>query len=128
MKSIMSVTILLTSTLAVVAQTSAPRPAFEVASIKLITSNEGSDSEATPGRLRIQGTLRSLIRIAYGVRPDQVEGGPSWVDQDHYAIDAKSEGPAETPELLQMLQTLLADRFQLQFHHHAIGLDRSKPL
>ncbi len=98
------------------AQTPSPRPEFEVASIKLSKLNEGSDSEFTTGRVRMQGTLKSLIEIAYGISPDLIEGGPNWVDQEHYEIDAKAATAANTPELLLMLQTLLADRFMLQFH------------
>ena len=64
----------------------------------------------------MQGTLKTLIRIAYGVSPDQVEGGPNWIDQEHYEVAAKADGAADTPQLLLMLQTLLTERFQLQFH------------
>jgi len=100
-------------------QTPSNRPAFEVASIKLSKMNEGTDSDATTGRLRMQGTLKALIWIANEVSADRIIGGPSWIDQDHYDIDAKADGPADAPLLHQMLQTLLADRFQLQVHREA---------
>ena len=98
------------------AQTTATPPAFEAASIKLSELQEGSDSNFNLGRLRMQGTLRSIIRVAYEIPNERIEGGPKWLDEDHYEINAKAEGPAETEQLRLMLQTLLADRFGLRFH------------
>jgi uncharacterized protein (TIGR03435 family) len=102
--------------LAASAQTPAPAPAFEVASIKLSELREGSDGDFNLGRLRMQGTLRSIIRIAYEIPNERIDGGPKWLDDEHYEINAKAEGPAQTDELRAMLQTLLADRFGLRFH------------
>ena len=55
---------------------------------------------------------------AYGVRPDQISGGPAWLSSDHYDIIAKSgdEGALAWDRAMQMLQSLLADRFQLKIH------------
>src|SRR5262249_10521627 len=92
------------------------QPAFETASIKPSKSNEGSDIDTSLGYFRGDGTLKSFIRGAYGVTNEQIDGGPKWVDQDRYDIEARADGPARSPELLQMLQTLLADRFKLEFH------------
>jgi uncharacterized protein (TIGR03435 family) len=39
------------------------------------------------------------------------------MDEDRFEINAKAEGPANDAQLLAMLQTLLADRFQLVIHH-----------
>ena len=60
--------------------------------------------------IRVGGPLRSLIQAAYNVTRFQVEGGPSWVRSDGYAIDARAAGNATEDE---MLQSLLADRFKL---------------
>ena len=60
--------------------------------------------------IRVGGPLRSLIQAAYNVTRFQVEGGPSWVRSDRYAIDARAAGNATEDE---MLQSLLADRFKL---------------
>jgi uncharacterized protein (TIGR03435 family) len=67
-------------------------------------------------------TLRSLVWSAYSVREYQVLGGPKWLDTDRYDINAKANKPAEEPELMLMLQTLLAERFKLLVHRE------SKPL
>jgi uncharacterized protein (TIGR03435 family) len=103
---------------AVSASAQQPALAFEAASIKPSGEGEGhTGSHSRKGYLVIQNqTLRDLIRTAYKLRAEQVSGGPKWITTDRYNIEAKSAGPAEDPELLQMLQTLLADRFQLAFH------------
>ncbi len=92
------------------------KPRFETASIKLSTVNEGTDTDFTLGRVRMQGTVRTIIRVAYNVSSDRIEGGPKWLDDEHYEINAKAEGPAQSDELRAMLQTLLTERFDLEFH------------
>jgi uncharacterized protein (TIGR03435 family) len=46
----------------------------------------------------------------------QILGGPQWVDDLRYDIRAKADQPLKEPELLKMLQPLLADRFKLTLH------------
>src|SRR5882724_1380896 len=97
-----------------------PLPIFDVASIKPSKNPEGSstwDSSPEAGSMRMQNqSLRALIRIAYGVRDDQISGGPKWLDSDRYNIDAKAVGAAKDPQLLLMLRSLLVDRFKLLIH------------
>ena len=54
-----------------------------------------------------------LIKTAYGVDPETVVGGPSWLESDRFDVIAKAlpATPAETVNL--MLQELLTDRFKL---------------
>jgi uncharacterized protein (TIGR03435 family) len=99
------------------AQQPAKRPAFESASIKPSKTTDGSDSDTSLGYFRGDGTLKAFIRMAYGVTNEQIEGGPKWLDEDRYDIEARADGPARGPQLIEMLQTLLADRFNLEFHH-----------
>src|SRR5204863_10009859 len=54
--------------------------------------------------------------IAYGVKADQIAGGPGWMDTDLYDMNAKAERASSVEELHIMLQNLLADRFKLKFH------------
>ncbi len=98
--------------------TAAAAPSFEAASIKPSSPDATSSGVDTDtGLLRIQNQpLRGLIRIAYGVNDAQVTGGPKWVEADRFDIAGKADGPAGGPALLEMLQTLLADRFKLVFH------------
>lgn len=63
--------------------------------------------------IRVGGPLRSLIQAAYNVTRFQVEGGPSWVRSDRYAIEARAAGNATEEEMRGMVQSLLADRFKL---------------
>lgn len=46
----------------------------------------------------------------------QLSGGPKWVDSERYNIEAKAKGPADEARLMVMLQTLLKERFKLEFH------------
>ena len=70
-----------------------------------------------PGRFSVTSTLlRTLIRNAYKVPDFTISGGPAWIDSDRYDIDAKSAGAAQGSERMAMLQTLLAERFQLALH------------
>ena len=104
-------------TIPALAQQSAKRPAFESASIKPSKTTDGADSDTSLGYFRGDGTLKAFIRMAYGVNNEQIEGGPKWLDEDRYDIEARADGPARGPELTEMLQTLLTDRFSLEFHH-----------
>jgi uncharacterized protein (TIGR03435 family) len=88
--------------------------AFEAAAIKPSKdSSRGISWNSEHGRINLIASLKGLITIAYHVRDFQVIGGPKWLDADRFEIHAKSEGPEQDPKLLEMLQTLLADRFQL---------------
>ncbi|HEY1342108.1 MAG TPA: TIGR03435 family protein [Bryobacteraceae bacterium] len=94
-------------------------PAFEVVSIKISQEPEGSAgwNSSPAGSLRMRNqSLRSLIRIAYGVKESQISGGPKWLGSTRFHVDAKAPAPANDSQLLLMLQGLLADRFRLTLH------------
>src|SRR6185295_17078080 len=93
--------------------------AFEVATIKPSTDGPGTASGIfeTNGRINAKHvTLRRCVRGAYNVPEPQILGGPKWVDEDRYYIEAKAPGPASSHDLMLMLQTLLAERFKLSLH------------
>jgi uncharacterized protein (TIGR03435 family) len=61
-----------------------------------------------------------------------VSGGPDWMNQTAYAIEAQSQQPATHLQFQAMLRTLLEDRFGLKIHRetsegdiYALVLDRS---
>jgi uncharacterized protein (TIGR03435 family) len=105
-------------------------PSFEVATVK-------PNSDQQPG-LRIQlsvahfavthGTLRDLIKFAYGIKSDdQMVGVPGWMTSEYFDIQAKAseadiarfdklgfEEKLVMPKL--MLQSLFQERFQLKAH------------
>jgi bla regulator protein BlaR1 len=106
---------------------------FDVASIKraapsgprmmfrIMNSPDGKFSASGP-------TVKLLIQLAYNVQPSQIEGGPSWINSDHFEIEAKSDSSLDEQikklsrddaNIVKnhMLQQLLADRFNLKIHH-----------
>ena len=116
---------------------SANRPAlqYDVASIKLIIPGTGLINAAriipyleTPdGFIARFATMKMLIHRAYAVDDYQISGAPDWISKEHYDIDAKFDSSTadELQKLSlternlarqQMLQTLLAERFNLNIH------------
>ncbi|HEV8148032.1 MAG TPA: TIGR03435 family protein [Bryobacteraceae bacterium] len=95
-----------------------PAPAFEVATIKPSHEGEGHSSwHSRPGYLVMKNlSFKVLTGVAYSLPADRVLGGPKWTESDRFDIEARAIGPAGDPELLRMLQSLLADRFHLAIH------------
>ena len=127
-----------TALLLLVGQLAAPRPSFEVVSIKRNASGDPGGGGGFRAGGRFQTTNVSvdiLIRIAYRqgaqLLPSQIVGGPEWMRADAYDIvaTAGSALAEKTPaELLPMqpllLQSLLADRFKLKVHRETRELQR----
>jgi uncharacterized protein (TIGR03435 family) len=105
------------------AQQSGGRVEFEVAAINpanivKITAGATSSSRVGGGRFEVRGfTLKALVKMAYRIQDYQISGGPKWFDSETYDIDAKFPAGATDQQVPQMLQSLLADRFHLAFHH-----------
>jgi uncharacterized protein (TIGR03435 family) len=57
-----------------------------------------------------------MIYTAYHLRPDQVVGLPGWAASEHYDLEATAGHAITVEQMRAMLQTLLAQRFQLQVH------------
>jgi uncharacterized protein (TIGR03435 family) len=99
----------------------AAQPVFDVASVRVSQSGRGEgdwrdDIQASPGSVIMRNvTLKTAIRWAYHVMDYQVTG-PDWIGSDRYNISGKSAEPVAEDQLRLMLQTLLAERFQLAFH------------
>ena len=93
---------------------------FEVTTIKPASPDETgiSGEDGRNGVLKMWNvSLKRCIRYAYTIPEDQIQGGPKWIEERGYDILAKADHPAGEPELLTMLQPLMADRFRLQLHH-----------
>ncbi len=94
-------------------------PAFEVATVKPhdpqnpITIASGY----SPLRFYATGTVRDLLRLAYGVQDAQISGGPSWINSERFDIEGRPGQSSKPDELKAMLQSLLADRFHLALLH-----------
>lgn len=106
---------------------------YDVVSVKPFRPGGGrgggipSSPETPDGFIAGHVSLRELVQLAFGMRPFQVQGAPSWFD-DPYSVDARMD--ASKVDALQklsphdrilarehMLQALLADRFKLTFRH-----------
>jgi uncharacterized protein (TIGR03435 family) len=100
-------------------QPAAPRPEFEVASIKLNKSASfGAMLRPGPGG-RFSATnipLQLLVTFAYKIKDFQLSGAPPWLMSERYDIEAKAEGNPGFDGMLPMVQVLLEDRLQLKFH------------
>jgi uncharacterized protein (TIGR03435 family) len=101
---------------AALAQTVSP-PAFEVAAIKSNHMGDtGSHWKDKDGHLAMTNmSVKNIVIAAYGIQERQF-AGPSGLANHRYTIDAKADHKAGGPEVMRMLQTLLADRFKLVVH------------
>ncbi len=98
---------------------------FEVASVKPSDpagqgrggGPQGGPGTADPGRItRSRVTLQVLVREAYGVDFDQIQG-PGWISEERYDVRATVPPGATKDDLKVMFQHLLEERFKLAVHH-----------
>jgi uncharacterized protein (TIGR03435 family) len=107
-----------------VAGADAKFPRFDVAVIRPSKDSAGAMIGAAPDGFVCENTnLLDLIGNAYGIKQDQILGGPSWLRDKKFDIHAKVSDDdihlLSTLTLSQrryMLQPLLADRFGLKVH------------
>jgi uncharacterized protein (TIGR03435 family) len=66
--------------------------------------------------------ILNLAYPQYG-RPGMIVGGPGWISERHFDIDAKAQATATPADYPQMIRQLLADRFKLNTHIEARPLD-----
>jgi uncharacterized protein (TIGR03435 family) len=109
--------LIVASVAGLLAQTPQRPLTFDVTSVKPNTSGEqGGSSKAERGRyVGVNVTLTRVIGLAY--RPVQeFVGGPDWINADRFDIEGKTEGTPNQMQMLEMLRSLLADRFKLVVH------------
>jgi len=98
----------------------AASPQFEVASVKPGSADSSTSSGINTGHGKLDAhnvTLKRCIVGAYSVGPQQISGGPEWLDVDRFEILAKADQPIDDDAaLMVMLQHLLAERFKLVLH------------
>jgi uncharacterized protein (TIGR03435 family) len=102
------------------------KPAFEVASVK---PNPGGPETGFSVKIEPSGrvtfrnmSLWNLIRNAYALRDLEMAGGPPWIKDRRFDIQAQpAPGAASIPreQVLRMLQTLLEDRFRLKWRRES---------
>jgi uncharacterized protein (TIGR03435 family) len=95
----------------------APLPSFEAASIKPRDPKGigAIDIRFFPNRfVATTVTLSQLIEQAYGIQARELVGGPDWVRVERFDVTATSGAEVSLDRMKLMLQSLLADRFQLE--------------
>ena len=117
-------------------QENPPRLTFDVASIKLSPPGlRGGGIKPLPGGTGYTAQnipVKLMISLMYKVPMKEIEGGPEWLDNDSYDIEARIDHSANIDDLHTMFQNLLADRFKLRFHKvikegpvYALAVDKS---
>ena len=93
---------------------------FEVASVKENLSGQpmqlGPTLQASGRIFTVNVPLRRLVQAAYGVEDNQVVGGPDWIDNARFDVDARAAANTTPEQARAMLRTLLAERFALATH------------
>lgn len=109
----------------------APRPAFEVTSVKRELNEATMVRLGGPDVSRFVAdniTMKDLIEFSYNIRDFQLSGGPDWIGKEKFDVDGKVEDSlaerlralSQEEQLKQerlMVQALLADRFKLAVSH-----------
>ena len=99
----------------------AARPEFEVASLKPVILDGADTYTANLGTVQngivtlTNATFSECLRFAYGITTDDLVSGPDWIKSKMVRFDITGKyAPGTTREqALEMLQTLLDQRFQL---------------
>ena len=98
--------------------------AFEVATVKVGAPIKGDTYNINTGRI-VNGvvtlgnaTLSDCLKFAYSLSTDDQLAGPDWIKSKEFRYDVTGKGiPGATDDqLLAMLQSLLAERFQMTLH------------
>jgi len=118
-----------TSRLAFEVATIKPSEALNVAKLTSGTFRIGAIVDGSRAEFRFM-SLADLIQYAYKVKNYQVSG-PDWIKSERFDIQAKLPEGATREQVPEMLQALLAERFQLklkreQTEHSVFGLVAAK--
>ena len=98
---------------------------FEVASIRINRDSSDRPTLLRPilqpnGRvLMTKQTVRDLIQAAYGVRDDELIGGPAWARSIGFDLEARGPADMSANTARAMLRGLLAERFSLEVHRES---------
>lgn len=92
-------------------------PAFEVASIKPSSAEEGhSHWRSGEGKLNMSNvSLRAIIVAAYEIKDYQLVG-PEWLLKERFDIVAKTPSGASDEQFPAMMRAMLVERFHLATH------------
>src|SRR5690349_8700040 len=65
-----------------------------------------------------------LMEEAFHLQKARISGGPAWSATDRFDISAKGDAKASRRQVMEMLHSLLIDRFRLAVRHE----DRNLPI
>jgi uncharacterized protein (TIGR03435 family) len=122
----MRILVLLLTAVLVAALSFAEGPTFDVASVKVDTTDPhtrlgpttGGPGTSAPGRFHSpRQSMLTLLMKAFGVLGEQIQG-PNWIGGPiFYNIDATMPPDTTKQQFQKMLQNLLAERFHLVVRH-----------
>jgi uncharacterized protein (TIGR03435 family) len=96
------------------------KPSFEVSTIKPAKPEERFSLLVNlSGMMNTTATsLSDLIKFGFNLHPQQISGGPSWLETEKFDVTGKPDTPGmpNVNQLKGMVQKLLAERFELKYH------------
>ncbi len=96
------------------------QPAFEVASIKPSNQTAGEVNAGVHidgSQVRVASmSFKDYIGMAYRLRSYQIQG-PDWMAEQRFDLAATLPAGSSTAQFSEMMQALLAERFNLKLHH-----------
>ena len=97
------------------------KPGIDVATVKPSQPGRPGKLFSFQGRslVTFNTNMNDLVTFAYSLHTKQIIGAPDWFGTDSFDIDAVPDvsGRPNLNQMRLLLQKLLADRFQLKFHH-----------
>src|SRR6185503_2631272 len=93
-------------------------PTFEAVSIKANRSGESRSSfRGTQSGISVTNqTVVDIIRNVWNVNRLQIVDAPPWATTDRFDLEARASGKSSVNELVAMMKTMLAERFNLAVH------------
>lgn len=97
------------------------KPVFDVVTVKPSPPGRGGKNIGFDGHhfLLRNANLNDMIALGYGLHAKQIVGAPDWAGKDLFDVEGTPDVPGiPNPKQMQnLMQNLLADRFQLKFHN-----------
>ncbi len=96
-----------------------PKLTFDVASIRPSSPTQHGHQDIAAHADSYTATylpVKMMIAFMYRIPARQIVGGPSWLQDDRYDVQAKADKKYSVDDLDTMYQNLLVDRFHLRYH------------
>jgi uncharacterized protein (TIGR03435 family) len=96
-----------------------PKLTFDVATIRPSNPTNHAPQDIAAHADSYKATylpVKMMIAFMYRIPARQIVGGPSWLQDDRYDVEAKADRKYSVDDLDTMYQNLLVDRFHLRYH------------